>query len=463
MSKNTENINVLIVDDNRDLCVSIGESLDQKKITYDYTLNPVNGLHKLKEKKYSVLLVDYRMPQMDGFKFIKEVKKTSRIEKTKIIFMTAHGSMKVGIDALNSGCCDYIVKPFNFDNLLFKIQNLLRFRKKLDQDSKKSERSNIRLKDGFIKTNILKQVFNVVKMIADKDTTILIEGETGTGKEIVARIIHSESNVQKNVFFPINCGILNESTLESELFGHEKGAFTGADTQKIGILEAAKDGTIFFDDIDTASLKIQQKLLRFIENGQFLRIGGNTVIHSNARIIASTSQDLDKMVDENKFRMDLYHRLNIVKIKIPPIRESRDDISSLIDYFIKLYNKKFDKNLVIHSHAKQCLINYKWPGNIRELKNVIQSIVLLNEKDVLIVEDLPEKVVESSNYASKKISFKEIKDKVVKDFEINFLKSILEANNGNISKISKLINLSRTNLIKKINAYKINLSDYKGT
>ncbi len=451
---------VFIIDDTEDMCLAIKDILTQKHIYSDYSLTPGEGLKKLKNNDYQVLLLDYQLPGMDGFEVIDELRNKKITENIKIILITAYGDLQTGKDAINKGCFDYLAKPFNSENLLFRINRAI---ENINSD-KKVKGLLKEFKFGFENiignSDEMKKVYKIINQISGKDTTILLEGTTGTGKELIAKAIHNNSNRKDNLFIPVNCSALPETLLESELFGYEKGAFTGAGKIKYGILEAAKDGTVFLDEINSTSLNAQSKLLRFIETGEFLRVGGNKVVHSNARVIAASNQNIEELIKEKKFREDLFHRLNVVKIVLPALNERREDIPLLINYFLNLYNKKFNKNVRIDKTAFNYLTKYHWPGNVRQLKNIIQSMVLLNETDIIKPADLPENI-KKNLLAYKDLPFKKIKEKLNTEFEIEFLKNLLKQTKGNVSKASKTIKLSRTNFIKKLNKYNIDSFKFK--
>lgn len=401
------------------------------------------------------------MPGMNGFELIDKMHQLELINNTEIILMTAYGDEKLGFDAIAKGCNDYIAKPFNIDNLIFRIKKVLQDQSHMETVQMLANPAQINIKNIIGHSKEMQKIYKIIGQVSDQDTTILLEGETGTGKELIARAIHDNSQRNKSPFIPVNCGALTESLLESELFGYEKGAFTGAVNKKFGIMESGDKGTVFLDEINNSSLNVQVKLLRFIESGEFLRVGGNSVVRSNTRIVAASNQSLEKLIEENKFREDLYHRLNIVKINLPPLRNRKDDIPLLIQHFLNLYNKKFNKKVKIHRTAINSLTRYYWPGNIRQLKNLIQSMVLLNENNSIQLEDLPETIQKEDLSAYKSIPFKEIKDKLIADFEIKYLSNLLKETRGNVSKASEIAHINRKHLIEKLKLYNIEPSMYK--
>ncbi len=309
----------------------------------------------------------------------------------------------------------------------------------------------------------IQKIYKIAKHVADKDVAILIEGETGTGKELITRLIHANSKRKNNLFIPINCGALSESLLESELFGYEKGAFTGAQNIKYGILETANNGTIFLDDINSASPNVQARLLRFLETGEFFRVGGNKLIKCCPRIIAASNQNIENLAAEKKFREDLYYRLNIIKIELPPLRKRKEDIIPLTNFFLEMYNKKFMKKVKMNKSTKRYLFHYSWPGNVRELKNLIHSLVLLNETGYIMPENLPKGIKKENIFSYNHLSFKELKKRVIINFELKYLKNILEITRGNVSQAAKIAKLTRRNFTDKFKSYNINPSIYKPT
>ncbi len=452
---------VLIIDDEEEIGIFIKKVLEKNNIYSRFVLRGEDALNILKKEEFDVILLDYRLPDMNGFEILNIIKNDKLGEFSSIILMTAYGDNETGLNAIKAGFNDYIAKPFNVENLIFRItkeiENL-----RLKEKIRMLKQSLILGFDDIIgKSDKMKEIYILINKVAGKDATVLIEGETGTGKELVAKAIHKNSKRKDKIFIPLNCGALTDSLLESELFGHEKGAFTGANTLKYGILETANKGTVFLDEINNSSSNVQIKLLRFIESGEFFRVGGNKLIYSDTRIIAATNKNLEELIKENKFREDLFHRLNVVKIVLPPLRKRKDDIPLLVDYFLSYYNKKFDKNVKISDKVIEYFMEYHWPGNVRQLKNIIQSLVLLNDTGKIRVNELPETIIGKSTFYSTIEDFKKLKRKIIEDFEEEYLKNILKKCKGNVSLASKKANLNRKNFIEKLKYYNISPSDYK--
>lgn len=441
---------ILIIDDDKEICQVVSDAfLKCKDIETSIELSPVKAINALNNSKFNLIILDYKLPDFDGFEFLDKIISKILQDNIKVIMMTAYGNLKMGKKAVKRGCFDYIFKPFNIEDLVFRCHRAL----EEEEDSDDKEISFYENKFFIGESNEIKEVYKTVQKIAKNNVTVLFEGETGTGKEVIARMLHDLSNRRDGIFIPVNFGTFNEDVIESELFGHEKGSFTDAVIKKMGLFEIADNGTLFLDEINNMSLKVQAKLLRIIETGEFLRLGGNMVLRCNTRILAATNQSIEKLVKEGKFREDLYYRLNIVKIEIPPLKNRKDDIPLLVNYFLDYYNKKFNKKLIIDPELLNYFIKYDWPGNIRELKNLMNSIVLLNDSGRIYKKYLPNSLTRNQN---KSQSFKELKRKNITKFEEAFFNKILEKTDGNITRAAKLAKMNRIFLIDKLKSAGIN-------
>jgi len=454
-------INILIVDDDKSICTSIKKLLLNSGFEAEYVHTGNQLLKELKENQYDIILLDYRLPDTNAFNLLKQINEKKILLNTEVILMTAYGDTEIGMKAIKVGCFDYIAKPFNSNNLIFRIQkaaeNII-YKRKVNVLSKSTK---LGFENIIGNSKKMQNIYKLIKQIADKDSTVLIEGETGTGKELIAAAIFNQSKRNKEVFIPVNCGAIAETLLENELFGHEKGAYTGASAKKYGILEAANKGTVFLDEINNASKNVQIKLLRYLDTGEFIRVGGNKIISCNARILSASNQNLEQLVKYNTFREDLYHRLNVIKITLPPLRDRKEDIPDLVDFFLKTNNKKFNKKIKISKTCMRNFMNYNWPGNVRELKNLIHSLVLTSETDLIRPSQLPENLTRRYNFSDNIIPFKEEKNKVVSEFEINYLQNLLKGTKGNVLLASKKAGLNRKNLINKLKLYNIEPSLFK--
>jgi DNA-binding NtrC family response regulator len=412
-----------------------------------------------------LILLDLKLPDMDGLEVLKKIK--SVFPEICIVMITAFGDIETAVTAMKEGAYDFVTKPINLDQLLMVVNKGL--------DSKRLSREVLQLKrqmeigDGFEylmgESPAMQKVYDVVQQVAKSDTTtVLIEGESGVGKEMIARLIHNYSTRADKPFMDVNCASLPEQLLESELFGHEKGAFTDAKSQKQGLLELANRGTLFLDEIGEMSLTIQVKLLRVLERMVFRRVGGTSDIHVSVRIISATNRELKREVEENRFRADLYYRLKVVPMRIPALRERKEDLVNFAKYFINIYNKKFNKNFEdIEDAALEMMLNYDWPGNIRELKNSIERIVLLEEGPTLRAPFLPFAAprAEDSSVGKKvdRIMSQPIPDdgisleEIVAELERELIVKASEQAGWNQSQTARLLNLKRDKLRYRMKGY----------
>jgi len=449
---------ILVVDDDKTICSLIKKSLELNindlYVESSFTSN--EAYQKLNNESFDIILLDYLLPDLDGLKLLRKIKEEKLLKNSEIILITGFGDERTKIEAISQGCNDVIFKPFNINNLIFKINKTLErtiFYKRygiLNHQLIKDEENYL-----IGNSKEIQNVINIIYKITNLDDIVLIEGETGTGKELIAKLIYKVSNRRDEIFIPINCSAFTDTLLESELFGYEKGAFTGAFSKKLGVVEVANNGTIFLDEINNASFKTQSNLLRFIETGEFRRVGGTKILKSNVRIITATNQDLKSLTKQKKIREDLYYRLNVINIKLPSLRERKNDIPLLIKYFVDKYNKKYLKNVEMSKSAMKYLIQYNWPGNVRELKNMIKSLIILNNTGVINPNDLLEEIIKENIIIDNSLSFKEKKKKIISEFEIKYLKNILKISYHNISLAAKIGKLNRKTLIEKLKFYKL--------
>ena len=393
---------VLIIDDEEEIRESIELLLNSEGLSTDTAANGEQGLKKIEENSYDAVLLDLMLPGKSGMEVQKQIK---RIDPTlPVIIITAIGAVETAVTATKEGSFDYITKPWNNEKLVVIATNAIKQRQLL------SENMQLRraLKERFGYDNIvgksekIVRVLDLVSQVAASRSTVLIQGESGTGKELVAKAIHLKSPRADKAFVPVNSGSMPVDLLESTLFGHVRGAFTSAIASKRGLFEVADQGTIFFDEIGTIGMETQAKLLRVIQEKEFMRLGGVDTIKVDARIIAATNVDLKKLVDEGRFREDLYYRLNVINIQVPPLRERREDIPALVEFFTKKYCEENLKPLYrFGSEALKVLMDYYWPGNVRELENVVERAVVLSQDEVIGRDLLPEAIVSpASRFAS---------------------------------------------------------------
>jgi DNA-binding NtrC family response regulator len=446
---------ILVVDDeelNRDLLQQI---LAREGYQVAVAANGQEALALLRQEPFHVVLTDLRMPGMTGVEVIRELKMLA--PSTMGIIHTAYGSVETAVEAMKAGAYDYVTKPVRRDELLVVIQRALEFQHLHHENVSLRKQLKAKYKfDNIISDNEKMQaIFTQVEKVADTDSTVLIYGESGTGKELIARALHYNSYRQDKPLVPINCGAIPEDLLESELFGHEKGAFTGATAQRLGRFELANGGTIFLDEIGEMRPSLQVKILRVLQEREFERIGGTRTIKVDVRILAATNKNLEDLVARQQFRDDLFWRLNVIPITLPPLRERLSDIPLLVAHFIARFNAEKKQHLTgITPVALQMLQSYHWPGNVRELENIVERIAILKGSGMIMPEDLPEKIARPSlsrsvpgvNIPDDGIDF----DAMVETFEKQLLMQALVKAGGVKSKAANLLHMNRTTLVEKV-------------
>ncbi len=437
-------IRIMVVDDEHLIRWSLEQNL--KKQGYDVLTagNGEDALRLAREEQPDLVLLDIHLPGITGLEVLEKVKEID--DEIIVIMVTAHGGLETAVNAMRLGAYDYINKPFNLDEMAIVIKKALetsdlrREVARLRSEHKKSGPPQI---IGVNKH--MKIVMGMMEKVAKSEaTTVLIQGESGTGKELVAKWIHYASSRADKPFVAINCAAVPATLLESELFGHEKGAFTDAKTTKKGLFELADGGTVFLDEIGDMELGMQAKLLRFLEDRTFRRIGGSKVIAVDVRIVSATNKDLLKAIEEKTFRNDLYYRLQVIPIYLPPLRERKDDVLMMANHFIEIFNKEFNKSVKgISGMAEKMLLDYHWPGNIRELKNVIERAIILGNEDTLLLEHLPLEIVAKSSAACTTLTtFKLPPEGVdIEEVEKELIRQALETSDWNQSKAAKKLSL----------------------
>lgn len=380
---------VLIIDDEVEVGTFFRRLLQKKGYGVTVALNGVEANRVIQENRFNVALVDLKLPDTDGLYLLQQIKNLQ--PSCEVIIMTGYSTTRTAVKAIQLGAFDYLEKPFDdIEELEKLIQSAAEYGLRSREDWQLTEWSAITDRIGFQvgTSQVMRKLVSIAYKIAKKNINVLIQGETGTGKEVLARFIHAASNRANQVFIPVNCGALPENLLESELFGHEKGSFTGAANLRKGIFELANRGTLFLDEVGESSLSIQVKLLRVLETGEFLRVGGEKPVKTDVRVIAATNTDLEQALKNKTFREDLFYRLDVVRLELPPLREHREDIPLLVEYFIK----KSTPELGASIDAMRLLCNYPWPGNIRELANTVSQAVALCEGDTILPEHLSGKI-----------------------------------------------------------------------
>ena len=440
---------ILVVDDEDIIRESLSYILTKEKYEVSEAPNGKVAFEMLKESSYDLVITDIEMPEMKGIELLDEIKKMNL--QTNTIVITAYGSMETAIAALRSGASDYILKPVEFDELLIKVKKLFEFRDlHLENRILRKE-----LQREYDYTNIIgkspaiTQIFEMIKAVADTDSTVLISGNSGTGKELVAKALHYNSKRSSKPFIALNCGAISENLIESELFGHKKGAFTGAISDKEGFIKAAEGGTLFLDEISEMPPQLQVKLLRAIQEKEYTPVGTTLSLPVNVRFIASTNRNLQEYVGQGKFREDLFYRLNVVDIHLPSLKEREGDIPLLADHFLDKYRKQMNKNIKgISNDAMRALMNHEWKGEIRELENVIERSVIFCNEDFINIKHLPaqfQSITEHSEFSPSGSL-----DESVRRFEKEIITRALEANEFNKEKTADTLQVGLSTLYRKM-------------
>ncbi|SCZ77982.1 sigma-54-dependent transcriptional regulator [Acidaminobacter hydrogenoformans] len=454
---------ILIIDDEADICSSLCFLLEDK---YDVksTVNPALGLAMIQRETFHLVLLDLKIGTVDGINVLGEIKKIDA--SIQVIIMTAFGSIVSSVDAIKKGAYTYLTKPLNLVELEEAVEEALNFRK-----SRETVEYGGVLDERFVYQGIIgqspsmKKIFELIDKLKDVDTSVVITGESGTGKELVAKAIHEAGRRRQGNFVEINCAAIPESLLEEELFGHKKGTFTGAMADKIGKFEYANNGTIFLDEIGDMPVSLQAKLLRVLQQREYTPLGGHQKVRLNIRVIAATHQDLKKMVEDGRFRQDLYFRLNVVEINLPSLRDRRQDLPLLFAHFLMQYNKEMRKQVKGFSkEAEACLLGYDYPGNVRELSNIIECAVLLAREDVIEVENLPVEVRANKTDLTDtldlalgaRLGTESLVGLTLQDAERKLISAALVLNKGHRKATAAMLGISERGLRNKINDYGLN-------
>ncbi|MBL7195978.1 MAG: sigma-54-dependent Fis family transcriptional regulator [Desulfobacterales bacterium] len=453
---------ILVIDDNPDILKLIVNILETNDYEVVAAASGEEGIRELENDDYDLVLTDLIMAGIGGMEVLEHL--IAKSPKTMCIILTGHGSIKSSVEAIKKGAYDYITKPVSTTDLLLSVEKAIKF-KSLEEENirlKKELRGQYKYTNLVGTSNAIKKIFDLIEKVADTDGTVLISGASGTGKELIARAIHYNGSRSDKPLVVINCGAVPEALLESELFGHEKGAFTGAHKSRVGRFEMANGGSIFLDEIGEMSPALQVKLLRVLQEYKFERVGGTKTIHVDLRIIAATNINLTTAINKEKFREDLYYRLNVIPIKVPSLKQRKSDIPLLIDHFLKKFQKGKEKKITkISPEALDVMYAYDWPGNVRELENVIKRLTILCDNPVVEIGDLPENMQESDRLTQpveEVILDNELNlQDAVQNYEKRIILEALEKSNWVKSRAAKLLNINRTTLVAKIK--KQNLDD----
>lgn len=446
---------ILITDDEANIVRGLKYAFEDEGFSVLTAGNGLEAWHEINTNSVDLVITDLRMPEMDGYELIKKI--SASYPTLPVIVLTGHGTIETAVETMRDGAIDFFTKPVDLDKLILVVKKSIKNSQLQEQNKKLTEeinklRSQQRYSKIIGKSGKLSEMMQIINQVASTKASVLITGESGTGKELVADAIVSLSDRKDKPFIKVHCASLSESLLESELFGHEKGAFTGATAQKRGRFELADGGTIFLDEIGEINPSTQVKILRVLQEREFERVGGEKTIKVDVRVIAATNRNLLEEVKKGAFREDLYYRLNVVHIEVPPLRERKEDIELLALNFLDQFNKEDGRKIEgISSQARKALLSYDWPGNIRELKNSIESSVVLARGNIIQLEDLPAQI--TSQVAENKSSITIDLPVTMEEAERKIILSTIEYCAGNKSKASELLEIGRKTLHRKLNEY----------
>lgn len=446
---------ILIIDDEKNICTTIQGILEDEGYDVSYALNFNDGFKKLKSEVYDFVFLDIWLPDRDGIDGLEDIKKY--FPEIEVVMISGHGNIENAVDAIRRGAYDFLEKPLSLDRILLIVKHL-EDKLRLIQDLRESRFNLIKKYDLIGVSSHILDLRKKIEKIGPTNAWVLITGENGTGKEHVARLIHMLSRRSLNNFVEINCAAIPSDLLESEMFGYEQGAFTGANARKIGKFESADGGTVFLDEIGDMELSAQAKLLRVLENNEFTRLGGNDVISSDFRMITATNKDLEEEIELGNFREDLFYRINVVPLTVPPLRKRGEDIPLLVKYFVKeacsingLNMKELSDNLM------ELFLKFEWPGNVRQLKNLVERMVVLSDGDIISADDAPGFLTgkPKNDDSMYNVEFLSPLKHAKENFEKYYIFNVLKDNDWNISRSSKVLEIERTYLHRKIKHYEL--------
>lgn len=474
---------ILIADDDENIIFAFKRTFEDYNYSVVTSPDGEKALHTLRNERPDLAFIDIAMPKRDGLSVLREVKKSGI--KTPIVVITGYGTMQTAIEAMKLGAYEYITKPLDVEKVRVVAKHAIEMvRLQQEVSDLKAALDHPDQKDEIIGNHpLMQEVFKQIGAIAltPNTTNVIITGESGTGKELVAKAIHNAGENNRDPFIAINCTVLPEALLESELFGYEQGAFTGATSKKLGKFEVAKSGTIFMDEIGDMPLHLQQKLLRVLEERTFERIGGNKKINVDARFITATNKDLSTMLKAGTFRKDLYYRLQVIPIILPPLRNRREDIPLLAEFFLSRYNRILHKQVkVISKEVMDFLMDFNYPGNVRELQNILEYCITRERGDVLTFESFPEYLKEKQSLSRHKFTFpfkrffesdhvhnnlnlREIRTEIIDAFEKQFVKHLLSLTNGNVTVAAKKAHIERQSFQRLMRKHKIRSEEFRTT
>lgn len=443
-------LRILFVDDQEEIRYLFSVGVKSEHICVDTAVHGEEALQLLAAKNYDLVITDVRMPVMDGITLLKHIRE--RYPALFVVILTAHGTIEDAVRAMKIGAYDYILKPFDFQTIRLLIEMVNEHRLLLGPDAENCDEASFRFENIIGQDVRMFEVFHQIKMVAASMATVLITGESGTGKELVAQAIHTRSPRRQQPFVAVNCGAFSDSLIQSELFGHEKGAFTGAVQRRLGHFENANGGTIFLDEIADTSLDLQKNLLRLLESGSYYRVGGNSELHTDVRVIAATNKDLLEEIAAGRFRKDLFYRLKVVGIELPPLRERKSDIPFLLEAHIKRIAREERRKVVsVAPETLRILLNHSWPGNVRELINVARTALIFCDKSSIQPSHLPRELLASNGPTTLSLQ-----SGTLAEAEAMLLRNALECAGGNLTIAAERLGIARGTLYSKMGKYGLN-------
>ncbi len=449
------NESILIADDETDIRESLTIVMESEGFRCTAVSNGEEALQKINESEYDILITDIMMPKLDGMKLLDSVVHLS--PQTVVVIMTAYASIESAVVALRKGASDYLLKPLEFDEVIVRIKQLLKQKQLILENKilKKQIDKQYNFNNIIGKSRAMQRIYNLIKQISAAPTNVLITGPSGTGKELVARAIHNNSERTDKPFVPVNCGAIPDNLYESEFFGYKKGAFTGANTDHEGLFKSANSGTLFLDEIADLPEHVQVKLLRVLQEKEIRPVGSSSVIHVDVRILAATNKDLYNEVQQGRFREDLYYRLNVVELNLPPLSERKDDIPLLVNFFIDKYNNELKRNIKdVDNSVMKTFMHYEWKGNLRELENMIERAVLLCEGDYITLNELPTHL---NNGKKNNDEYPVNLNDALHLFEKNHITEILSQTNWNRSEAARIMGIDASTLYRKMQKHEIEI------
>ena len=457
-------IKILVIDDEEDMLSACRKILEAHGHLPFTVSDGKRALDMMNDGGYDIILCDLLMPEIDGMQILENVQR--KFPSIPVVIFSAYGTIDRAVAAMKAGAFDFIEKPFDSQHVNLVIEKAIRQRKLFKERKSLIDQLEDKYKfDNIIgKSPVMKEVFDMIKNVSSSDSNVLITGESGTGKELIARSIHAHSQRKTKPFVPVNCGAFPENLFEAELFGYEKGAFTGAAQRKIGLLEYADAGTFFLDEVCELQTTLQAKLLRTLQDRQLRRVGGNELIQIDVRLISATNRNLKKALSDGSLREDFYYRLNVINIHMPPLRERKVDIRLLAEHFLKTSGNPTAKNIKGFTEEVLNIFDYyNWPGNIRELENVIERAITLAKTDTITRNELPQEIIskESKSIPFEKLKFSDAKQKVINDLEKEYLLYLLKKYNGNVTKMAVEAGMTRRNIHRLLNSHEIDPANWR--